>query len=58
MSEVYREKNTGIWTTERHVVRAVVNAENKHLAAADILQDKNYEPFTAQRETNERSTVL
>jgi hypothetical protein len=42
MSEVSREKNTGIWTTESQVVRSVVNAENKHRAAADILEDKNY----------------
>jgi hypothetical protein len=34
MREVYREKNTGIWTTRSRVLRAVVNAENKHRAAA------------------------
>lgn len=52
MREVYREKNTGIWTTRSRVLRAVVNAENKHrAAAADTLEDKNYESSTTQRET-------
>lgn len=59
MREVYREKNTGIWTTRSRVLRAVVNAENKHrAAAADTLQDKNYESSTTQRKTNNRGTFL
>jgi len=46
MREVYREKNTGIWTTRSCVLCAVVNKENKHRAAAvDTKQDKNYVSF-------------
>jgi hypothetical protein len=59
MREVYREENTGIWSARSRVLRAVVNAENKHqAAAADTLQDKKYESFTTQGETNNRGKFL